>query len=239
MKNLITPITLLLILCVVGCNKEEINPTVNQYTTIQPSQLSTSLTTTQIEQIALQHNQYLEDCFANFNYQNPDLQQEVYNKFLTLSVTGLTRNDKQNILDNSPFPNRVNLDSMTNDSNIVLYYNIIDNLLENATSFNVLSQQINNIKLQINNDRSVVDKNSALIYCEVALKSSYFWMPQSIGGSGVGEGITGNYSGARKKWWRITKHDAGGVVIGFLKGGLLGAIFWGAFSSAVAGILPY
>lgn len=238
MKNSITLITLLLLLFAVGCNKEEINPTVNQYTTTQSSQLSTSLTTTQIEQIALQHNQYLENCFTKFNYQNPDLQQEVYNKFLNLSVTGLTRNDKQNILDNSPFPNRANLDSMTNDSNVVAYYDIIDNLLENATTFNVLSQQINNIKSRINNDRSIVNKNSALIYCEVALKSSYFWMPQSIGGSGVGEGITGNYSGARKKWWKIVKHDALGAVLGFFKGGIVGSIFWGAFCSALAGILP-
>ena len=77
--------------------------------------------------------------------------------------------------------NRANLDSLTNDSNVVLYYDIIDNLLENATTFSLLSQQINNLKLQINNDRRVVNKSSALVYCEVALKSSYFWMPQSIG----------------------------------------------------------
>lgn len=181
----------------ISCNTDEINnkpkQSIQNNSNIVNSYLLKGtndrlLTDEQVEQIGNLHNEYLNEMISNidFNIVN-DVDLSEYSKTLGVNVNcDLIDQDKQYII--NTFTNK-KLDDIKGNLSLSVYNYALE-VKNKVYASNNHEQLINNLDLVENNARKSLqgsDLDQILVMISVAKKSSYFWKPTIIGGSGIGD----------------------------------------------------
>lgn len=227
MKNSMKVITsilsvILISSIIISCNKESINPNESMpisnkedvtQSTVETKSNTIYLSSSTIQQIGALHNQYLDECFTNFNYQSSDLIAELNSQMLSVSTSGLSQAEKTNILATHANYDRTYLENSLNDPIAINYIDQMDAALNSSSNMNQAYQAIGAIKVSIQNDQNLNQKSICLVYAEVLMKSAYFWADLTAGGGGIGAGIMTNLDNGgpqRIKPWVVALIDAAG-----------------------------
>ena len=154
------------------------------------------LTDQEIIEIGNLHNEFLEDAIAKVNFSSSDLKSEVKNTFLELNNNkiNMSKEERENILskENSYDFLASNLKSC---SNPIQYINAsIDYVNNNNFNYNELQIKIVSLENSAKQSLSGEELDAVLVYFSVLKKSSYFWMPINLGGSGKGSATIANTS---------------------------------------------
>lgn len=225
----------------IACQKQEVKPSANktekytQKSTQIPVMYYNNISETDITQIGINHNSYLQ---TTFNTKTIDLA-TLRNNFLNLNVSNLNSSQKTAILDNTTAFNVNYLNSNIAEQQAKTYLQNSIDIVENSINYLSIKNNLQSLKLTVKADANCINKAVVLIQCEVLLQSAYFWSPVSEGGSGIGESIL-NKIGAPKisKFARgLIEADGLAAACTFTGYGMLagvtGPMGWGALVATV------
>lgn len=200
------------------------------------------LTDLQVDSIALLHNTYLERAFQNRNFNDSDHQQALYYRYINLGQNdfNITLNEAIEYLDSS---DNDNLTSYTTNIDLIGIINDISNFIDlnSNSTFSQIQNEVEDRVAYAHQILSGSDLDVALVFLKTFEKSSYFWMPQSQGGSGLGEIILldfeDDFPGVSINWGAIALADGSGAAGVLLRTWYLaswGPLSWGAIVGACA-----
>lgn len=199
-----------------------------------------------ITEIGVRHNQILEEAINNINWNSASIEQELNIFFLNYidpSIDSLITNRSEMGLVISNTDNY-----LSENLNPSVYQMMIDckDFIYQMPNYSNIVSQLNLYRDYSNNTFVGSDLDIALVFLEVTEKSAYFWMPSSIGGSGIGWGFIEDYCDendievAAINWGQIGWADGAGAAGVLLRtwylagcgplswGAIVGAIGWGA-----------
>mgnify|MGYP006076124797 CR=1 FL=1 len=167
-----------------SCNKEDIK-SVNHTSSIEPSMMLNS----NITEIGNLHNDILETTFTDFDYTVSDYLAEIKTNFLLAEIEGLDESTKLALLNDTNNYDRSYINNNLTDQIAKDYISSGELIIDTATNYTSMFDGLSNLKQEIESDSRDFNKDVALIFCEVSIKSSYFWLNSSVGGSGIGSNI--------------------------------------------------
>ncbi len=205
----------------------------------------TTISYEDIVTMANQHNEYLNDIFVNFNFKCEDYYKELEANILNTNFGGASMEQKEYLCTFFRDKNYV-LESMEDvviaiencknihDKNLVIeFITAIDtNTFEEAVGYSGISSKIDILQDIAYHNLKDDDLIFVLSYTELLRKSSYYWLPEDLGGDGYGFTVLcGNKYEKKKpsKGVRVAGAaalaDAESLAIGMTVTGIVGFFF--------------
>lgn len=169
MKNLLINVTLIIVAS--SCGE-----------VIQTPPKSNELSFEEIHEIANMHNTILSKGIPKINGRISSL--ELKESFLGIEVADLSISEKEKILnDVEKFDLNFLKDNL--DANSFQFILKANEILGNSNSLFEITNEIDKLYTEAESS-NINNKTAVLLYCATAIKSAEYWLPEDLGGSGIG-----------------------------------------------------